>query len=163
MRTSRAAYLDNFRLFELSEDVYEDVYARSVPLIIIINIVAMSDPADDTKFNRKNIITALSDVITEWRWLGTQLDLPEHMLKIVGSSQEVEDRLRMMVSKWLDYDPEASWDKLANALNAMGKNTIAANIRSKYVGAVSSQTIPEDSPAPDQDDSKARKSTVLLT
>ena len=159
MRTSRAAYLDNFRLFELSEDVY----ARSVPLIIIINIVAMSDPADDTKFNRKNIITALSDVITEWRWLGTQLDLPEHMLKIVGSSQEVEDRLRMMVSKWLDYDPEASWDKLANALNAMGKNTIAANIRSKYVGAVSSQTIPEDSPAPDQDDSKARKSTVLLT
>jgi hypothetical protein len=41
----------------------------------------------------------------------------------------------MMLSKWLDYDPEASWDKLANALNAMGKNTIAANIRSKYVGA----------------------------
>ena len=68
-----------------------------------------------------------------------------------------------MVSKWLDYDPEASWDKLANALNTMGKNTIAANIRSKYVGAVSSQTIPEDSPAPDQDETKARMSTVLLT
>jgi hypothetical protein len=71
----------------------------------------------------------------------------------------------MMVSKWLDYDPEASWDKLANALNAMGKNTIAANIRSKYVGAVmNSQTIPEDSqPAPDQEETKARKFTVLLT
>ena len=77
----------------------------------------------------------------------------------MGSSQEVEDRLGMMVSKWLDYDTKASWDKLANA---MGKNTIAANIRSKYVGAVSSQTIPEDSPAPDQDETKARKSTVLL-
>jgi hypothetical protein len=47
----------------------------------------------------------------------------------------------------------------------MGKNTIAANIRSKYVEAVmTSQTIPEDSqPAPDQEDTKARKFTVLLT
>jgi hypothetical protein len=70
----------------------------------------------------------------------------------------------MMLSKWLDYDSEASWDKLANALNAVGKNTIAANIRSKYVGAVmNSQTIPEDSqPAPDQEETKARKFILLL-
>jgi hypothetical protein len=47
----------------------------------------------------------------------------------------------------------------------MGKNTIAANIRSKYMGAVmNSQTIPEDSqPAPDQEETNARESTVLLT
>jgi hypothetical protein len=121
--------------------------------------VAMSDRADDIKFKLKNILTALRDIATEWRAVGTQLDLPEHMLKIVDSNPNVEDRLRMMVSKWLDYDPEASWDKLANALNAMGKNTIAANIRSKYVGAVmNSQTIPKDSqPAPDQEETKARK------
>ena len=123
----------------------------------------MSDHTEDFKFKHKNIVTALRDVITEWRGLGSQLDLPEHMLKIVGSSQEVEDRLRTMVSKWLDYDPEASWDKLANALNAMGKNTIAANIRSKYyVGTVSSQKIPQESPAPDQDEIKIRKHTMLL-
>jgi hypothetical protein len=119
----------------------------------------MSDSADDIKFKIKSILTALTDVITEWRAIGTQLDLPEHMLKIVDSNPNVEDRLRMMVS---DYDPQASWDKLANALNAMGKNTIAANIRSKYVGVVmNSQTIPEDSqPAPDQEETKARMSTV---
>ena len=121
----------------------------------------MSDRAEDTKFEIKNIITALKDVIAEWHDLGIHLGLPESILKLIGSSPDIEGRLRMMVSKWLDYDPEASWDKLANALNAMGKNTIAANIRSKYyVGAVlSSQTIPEDSPAPDQDETKARKST----
>jgi hypothetical protein len=86
------------------------------------------------------------------------------MLKMVDSNPNVEDRLRMMVSKWKDYDPEASWEKLANALNAMGKNTIAANIRSKYVEAVmTSQTIPEDSqPAPDQEDIKARKLINIL-
>ena len=123
----------------------------------------ISNFAEDTKFKLKNIVTALRDVMTEWRWLGTQLDLPEHILKLVGSSQEVEDRLWMMVSKWLNYDPEASWDKLVNALKAMGKNAIATNIRSKYAGTVSSQTIPEDSLAPDQDETKARKFTVLLT
>ena len=37
----------------------------------------------------------------------------------------------MLLSKWLDYDPEASWDKLDNALETMGKNAIAKNIRSK--------------------------------
>jgi hypothetical protein len=125
----------------------------------------MSDRADDIKFKLRNIVTVLRDTATEWRGVGTQLDLPEHMLKIVDSNPNVEDRLQMMLSKWLDYDPEASWDKLANALNAMGKNTIAANIRSKYVGAVmNSQSIPEDSlPALNQDDTKARKFTALLT
>ena len=40
-----------------------------------------------------------------------------------------------MLSKWLDYDTEASWEKLANALNTMGKNALAANIRSKFMKA----------------------------
>ena len=115
----------------------------------------MSDRAEDIKFKLKNIVTALRDVITEWRGLGTQLDLPEHMLKLVGSSQEVEDRLGMMVSKWLDYDPEASWDKLANALNIMGMNTIASNIRSKYVGAAATALDVVDTTT-DDDDSKTR-------
>ena len=123
----------------------------------------MSDRAEDIKFEIKNIVIALKDVIAEWYDLGIHLGLPESILKLIGSSPDIEGRLRMMVSKWLDYDPEASWDKLANALNTMGKNTIAANIRSKYV--LSSQMIPEDSPAPDQDETstKARKFTVLLT
>ena len=122
----------------------------------------MSDRADDIKFEMKNIIVALKDAIAEWHDLGIHLSLPESILKLIGSSPDIEGHLRMMVSKWLDRDPEASWDKLANALNAMGKNTIAANIRSKYVGAVSSQMIPEDSPAPDQDDTKARKFNTAL-
>ena len=94
----------------------------------------MSERPDDTDFKLKHIVTALRDVVTEWYDLGIYLDLPEHILKPIGSNRpDVEGRLRMMVSKWLSYDPEASWDKLAAALNDMGKNAIAANIRSKYV------------------------------
>ena len=93
----------------------------------------MSDRPSDLDFKLKHIITTVRDIITEWHQLGLQLDLPEHILKPIGSNPDVEDRLRMMLSKWLDYDPEASWDEQANALDAMGKNAIAANIRSKYM------------------------------
>ena len=40
------------------------------------------------------------------------------------------------MSKWLRVDIQASWEKLANALTAMGENVIAANIKSKFVTAV---------------------------
>ena len=115
-----------------------------------------------TEFKLQHIVVAVRDVNTEWHGLGLQLGLPEHILKPVGSHPDVEDRLRVMLSKWLDYDPLANWDKLANALNTMGKNAIAANIRSKYVRAVSSQTIVTgESPAPDQEEeSQARKTKM---
>ena len=100
----------------------------------------MSDRPKDLEFKLKYIVTAVRDAISEWHQLGLQLDLPESDLKLIGSSPDTEGHLRMMLSKWLDYDPEASWDKLANALNAMGKNAIAANIRSKCVGATPATT-----------------------
>ena len=118
----------------------------------------MSDCPSELEFKLKHVLIAVEDVATEWHKLGLNLDVPEHILNLVGSNPDIEDRLRMMLSKWLDYDREASWDKLANALNTMGKNVIAANIRSKYVRSVS-ETITVDSrnPVPDQEDTEARK------
>ena len=88
-----------------------------------------------SEFKLRHIVVAVRDVITEWHELGLHLGLPESDLKLIGSNPDIEGHLRMMLSKWLDHDPEASWDKLANALNIMGKNAIAANIRSKYMRA----------------------------
>ena len=107
-----------------------------------------------TEFKLQHIVVAVRDVNTEWYGLGLQLGLPEHILKPIGSHPDVEDHLRVMLSKWLDYDPQASWDKLAKALTAMGKNAIAANIN---VGAVSETQIAGKLPASDQEDTKARK------
>ena len=103
----------------------------------------------------QHIVIAVKDIATEWHDLGLQLGLPESILKLIGSSPDIEGHLRMMVSKWLDYDPEASWDKLANALNTIGKNTIAANIRSKYVGAAATALCDMVDTTTD-DDSKTR-------
>ena len=103
-------------------------------------------------------MVAVRDVNTEWHGLGLQLGLPEHILKPIGSHPDVEDRLRVMLSKWLDYDPQASWDKLANALTAMGKNAIAANIRSEYMGAVAT---PANNPTPSDDDKTSMSPNLI--
>lgn len=44
----------------------------------------------------------------------------------------VQQRLRM-IKKWLEYDLTASWNKLADALEEMGINKVAKDIREKYV------------------------------
>ena len=98
----------------------------------------MSDHPSDIEFKLQHLVIAVKDVNTEWHDLGLQLGLTDSTLKLIGSNPNIEGHLRMMLSKWLDYDPKASWDRLANALNTMGKNTIAANIRSKYVRAATS-------------------------
>ena len=100
----------------------------------------------------KYLVIAVKDVITEWYDLGLHLGLPDSALKLIESSPDIESHLRMMLSKWLDYDPQASWDKLANALNTMGKNAIAANVRSKY--CVEAPTIVMTNPSDDDKTSR---------
>ena len=42
----------------------------------------------------------------------------------------------MMLWKWLQFDPEASWEKLATALDKIGKNAIASNVRREFMRIV---------------------------
>ena len=110
----------------------------------------------------EQVLTAVKDVTTEWHELGIYLGLSDSDLKLIGSHQNIEGHLRMMLSKWLDYDPQARWDKLAKALNTMGKNAIAANIRSKYVGTVATALHTVDTSDNDSDDSKTRMFISLI-
>ena len=90
--------------------------------------------------NLQQVLTAVKDVITEWHELGIHLGLPEPNLKLIGSNPDVEGHLRMMVSKWLDYDPQASWNKLANALETMGKNCNCCKYQNRLCGWSSSSS-----------------------
>ena len=81
----------------------------------------------------KNLVIAARDAAAKWHDLGVQLDLPDATLTTIALHPDIESHLRMMLSKWLQYDPEASWEKLADALNTIGKNVIAANIRQRFV------------------------------
>lgn len=94
----------------------------------------MSDRPTDMKIPElKDLVIAVRDLI-EWHDLGLQLGLPEATLRLIALHPDVRGHLRMMFSEWLQYDPGASWEKLAAALNRIGKNAIAANIRIKSMG-----------------------------
>ena len=103
---------------------------------------AMSDrPTNDLKF--KDLVIAVRGVV-EWHDLGLQLDLPESSLKLIATHPDIEGHLRMMLSEWLQYDPEATWEKLATALSKIGKNAIAANVRQQFVSGTPAQSLEQE-------------------
>ena len=106
----------------------------------------MSDrPSDsDLKLELKDVVLAVKEV-AEWYDLGLQLGLPDATLALIAQHPDYEGHRRMMLSKWLQSDTEASWEKLAKALDAIDKRVIAANIRRQFiVPAQSTQMQQED-------------------
>ena len=68
--------------------------------------------------------------------IGQNLNIPEVELANVDSDRTLKDlkaRKRAMLKWWLDNDPEASWSKLAQALEGIHGN-LATKICSKYCG-----------------------------
>jgi hypothetical protein len=94
----------------------------------------MSEPPPK-KPELKELVIALRGVV-EYHDLGLQLDLPESALKLIDKHHDSKDHLRMMLSEWLQFDPKASWEKLAAALEKLGKNAIAAEVRRQFMSIV---------------------------
>ena len=81
----------------------------------------------------QNIDKILIEVV-DWHTLGIKLGLPVHTLRGIEINYSVHglDRKRHeMISSWLNYDTEASWDKLASALKEMGMHVAAKKIAGK--------------------------------
>ena len=99
----------------------------------------MSEPpaSDPKKPELKDLLIAVKDIVN-WHDLGLHLDLPESKLASIATHPDIEGHRRMMLSEWLQFDPEASWEKLATALSKIGKNAIAANVRREYMNSVQS-------------------------
>ena len=96
----------------------------------------MSDHPRDLELELCDVLIALTDVGgKEWYDLGLQLHLSPSTLDTIAAHPSVEDHKRMMLRKWLQQDPEASWEKLASALTLIGHKTTAANIRNQFVSS----------------------------
>ena len=56
---------------------------------------------------------------TSWREIGIQLDLTNETLSIIHDDNPLNARRRCnaMLSKWLEVDTNASWQKLFNAID----------------------------------------------
>ena len=78
----------------------------------------------------------MSDVITEWHEVGIYIDLPEHILKPIGSNLDVEGRVQISDGVQVArLRPPGQLEQASCYLECKGKNMIAASIRSKYVRA----------------------------
>ena len=98
----------------------------------------MSDRStpSNLKLELKDLVNAVRDVI-EWHDLGLELGLPESVLQSIEADHRyIGDRRRMMLSKWLDFDQEASWEKLIAALMTIRRKDVAENIRRQQSTAV---------------------------
>ena len=82
----------------------------------------------------QNIDKILIEVV-DWHTVGIKLGLPVHILVKIDQSAYGLDRQRHeMISSWLNYDTEASWDKLASVLKEMGMHVAANKIIAGNVG-----------------------------
>ena len=89
----------------------------------------------ETTLTLQNIDKILIEVL-DWHILGTKLGLPVYKLEAIRidcNAYGTYQQRQKMITTWLEYDTEASWDKLANALEEMGKNVAAAKIWNTYV------------------------------
>ena len=88
--------------------------------------------SDPKKPELKDLLLAVRDVVN-WHDLGLHLGLPEPILASIATHHDIEGHLRMMLSKWLQFDPEASWEKLTTALGKLGQNAIATSVRTQFM------------------------------
>ena len=92
----------------------------------------MSDRQKDLELELSDLVLALKDVAgTQWYDLGLQLRLSPSTLDTIAAHHNSDDHKRMMLRKWLQSDPEASWERLAAALTLVGHKTSAVVIRRK--------------------------------
>jgi len=74
--------------------------------------------------------------MSDWQTLGIKLGLPDFMIeeiRINANVYGIVQQRQRMITRWLEYDLKASWSKLADALEEMGSNKVAKDIRDKYV------------------------------
>ena len=85
--------------------------------------------------NVKNLSTELK-TITNWYQLGLYLNLQTHDLSKIQQdhAHHGNDRQMMeMLALWLRRTPNATWGDVVNALQQMGENRVAENIRQKHL------------------------------
>ena len=81
-------------------------------------------------------VTLAIKAVVNWQGLGLHLGLKPEILEFIAQSYAPELQKQMMVIKWLQSDVEATWEKLAGALEKIDMNTVAANIRERFMTTI---------------------------
>ena len=80
----------------------------------------------------KNLIKVLNEVCSDWETLGVKLDVKWSKIKEIAKSRSHREPhlcLADLMDFWLGNDVDASWERVATALEEMGKVDLARGIR----------------------------------
>jgi len=70
----------------------------------------------------------------KWRYLGAELHFDQAELEIIfsNSPNSVEECCRVLVTRWLDRDSNASWDHLLTAIDNLHHQSTVPELTSEY-------------------------------
>ena len=111
----------------LSELHHNDAWERA-PVIMYLIVFS------GTPLTVKHLVKACKSV-TDWHTLGLQLDLTTTQLNSIHVTYYAlgVDRLKTeMFDVWLKSSPDASWMDVITALEDMGMDRVASNVRAAY-------------------------------
>ena len=89
----------------------------------------------DNGLNLKSLSSELA-AVTNWFLLGINLRLPKHELSKIQQdyAHQGNDQQKLeMLDLWLQRTPNATSEDVVRALEQMGENRVAENIREKYI------------------------------
>lgn len=78
-------------------------------------------------------VTLAIKAVVNWQGLGLHLGLKPELLEFIAQNYAPELQKQMMVIKWLQSDVEATWEKLAGALEKIDMDKVAASIRERFM------------------------------
>ena len=89
-----------------------------------VNYICFSD--DSTQLTLKEIQNELKVTASKWYQLGVQLEIPSAMLSTIeiDHPRDVQRCMTEVLDWWLRNAPERSWEKLTEALEAVGGYTV---------------------------------------
>lgn len=89
-----------------------------------------------SKPSAAELLRHLIPAMNEWRCIGLELGIEDYDLEGIKKRESDEkNRLRCMLSKWLEEDPNASWDKIIAALRSLSvyKIALADDIATRFL------------------------------
>ena len=78
------------------------------------------------------VLAYIKDVVEEWEQLGIALQLPYEVLREINADRaQIASKKEEMVVKWMESSGSACWWLLDKALEEIGLNVAAYNIRAE--------------------------------
>lgn len=94
----------------------------------------MLEPHPSTTPQLREAFQILLPIAYQWQNIATLLGLPGGQIEAIEhDTPTVNDGLRKMLLEWLkQINPHPSWERLAEAVDSLGNQTKAKEIREKY-------------------------------